>query len=65
MSGRRVGIIFFARNFSGSFLELGIGPEQVNVGRAEIQQFIPEVHFGRLVGAAAWLARPPYAAWCG
>jgi hypothetical protein len=40
---------FFARNFSGSFLELGIGPEQVNVGRAEIQQFIPEVHFGRLV----------------
>ena len=26
-------LIFFVRNFTGAFLELGIGPEQVDVGR--------------------------------
>ncbi|NUT32072.1 MAG: hypothetical protein HOV79_03255 [Hamadaea sp.] len=32
-------VIFFVRNFTGSFLELGIGPEQVAVGRTEIRAF--------------------------
>ena len=37
-------IIFFVRNFTDSFLELGIGPEQVSVGNAEIQAFSPSLH---------------------
>src|SRR5215217_554506 len=32
-------VIFFIRNFADSFLELGIGPNEVNVGKDEIQQF--------------------------
>jgi hypothetical protein len=36
--------IFFARNFSGAFLELGIGPEQVEVGRSQIQAFSPNLY---------------------
>jgi hypothetical protein len=32
-------VIFFVRNFTGAFLELGIGPEQVDVGRDEIRAF--------------------------
>jgi hypothetical protein len=40
------GAIFFVRNFTDSFLELGIGPGQVDVGRTEIQQFSPQlVHY--------------------
>ena len=35
------GVILFIRNFSDSFLELGIGPGQVDVGKAEIQAFSP------------------------
>ena len=35
------GMILFIRNFSDSFLELGIGPGQVDVGKAEIQAFSP------------------------
>lgn len=31
--------IFFVRNFTGAFLELGIGPDEVDVGRAEIEAF--------------------------
>ena len=38
------GVIFFARNFTDSFLELGIGRDQVDVGRAEIEQFSPELY---------------------
>lgn len=38
------GVIFFARNFTDSFLELGIGRDQVEVGRAEIEQFSPELY---------------------
>jgi hypothetical protein len=34
---------FFVRNFTGSFLELGIGPEQVNVGRDQIKSFSPSL----------------------
>jgi hypothetical protein len=35
--------IFLVLNFTDSFLELGIGPEQVDVGRAEIQAFSPSL----------------------
>ena len=38
------GAIFFVRNFTDSFLELGIGRDQVDVGRAEIEQFSPELY---------------------
>jgi hypothetical protein len=37
-------IIFFVRNFTGSFLELGIGTGQVDVGRTEIQAFSPDLY---------------------
>ena len=33
------GIIFFVRNFTDSFLELGIGPNEVDVGKDQIQAF--------------------------
>lgn len=35
--------IFFVLNFTDQFLELGIGPEQVDVGREEIQAFSPSL----------------------
>jgi hypothetical protein len=35
--------IFFVRNFTGGFLELGIGPNEVDVGRAQVQAFSPEL----------------------
>lgn len=37
-------VIFFVRNFTGAFLELGIGPNEVNVGRAEIEKFSPSLY---------------------
>jgi hypothetical protein len=36
-------IIFFILNFTDQFLELGIGPEQVDVGKQEIQDFSPSL----------------------
>jgi hypothetical protein len=36
--------IFFVRNFTGAFLELGIGEGQVDVGRDEIQAFSPDLY---------------------
>ena len=36
-------VIFFVRNFTDSFLELGIGPDQVNVGKQAIQNFSPSL----------------------
>jgi hypothetical protein len=36
-------VIFFVRNFTDSFLELGIGPEQVPVGKTEIEAFSPDL----------------------
>ena len=35
--------IFFIRNFTDSFLELGIGPGQVDVGKNEIHEFSPQL----------------------
>jgi len=37
-------VIFFIRNFTDAFLELGIGPKQVDVGRDEIQAFSPSLY---------------------
>jgi hypothetical protein len=36
-------VLFLILNFTDSFLELGIGPEQVDVGRAEIEAFSPSL----------------------
>ena len=38
------GAIFLVRNFTDSFLELGIGPGQVNVGKEQIQNFSPSLY---------------------
>lgn len=37
-------IIFFVRNFTDSFLELGIGSNEVGVGKDQITQFSPELY---------------------
>lgn len=37
-------IIFFVRNFTDSFLELGIGSNEVNVGKDQIVQFSPQLY---------------------
>jgi hypothetical protein len=37
------GAIFFVRNFTDSFLELGIGPDQVGVGKTQIEAFSPDL----------------------
>src|SRR6266511_1867547 len=36
--------IFFVRNFTGDFLELGIGPDQVASGKDEIKAFDPDLY---------------------
>ncbi|WP_412542969.1 hypothetical protein R8Z50_10945 [Longispora sp. K20-0274] len=36
-------VIFFVRNFTDAFLELGIGKDQVSVNHAEIEQFSPSL----------------------
>ena len=62
--------IFLVRNFTDSFLELGIGPNEVDVGREQIEAFSPTLfHYvshlqiavsgfiastGVAVGALAW-----------
>jgi hypothetical protein len=37
-------VLFFIRNFTDSFLELGIGPNEVNVGKDQIVQFSPSLY---------------------
>jgi hypothetical protein len=37
-------VIFFVRNFTGSFLELGIGPNEVSVGKDALQAFSPSLY---------------------
>jgi hypothetical protein len=37
-------VIFFIRNFTDSFLELGIGRGEVNVGKDQIQAFSPSLY---------------------
>ena len=38
------GVIFFVRNFTDSFLELGIGPDQVDVSKTQIEDFSPQLY---------------------
>jgi phosphoglycerol transferase MdoB-like AlkP superfamily enzyme len=38
------GLIFFIRNFTDSFLELGIGQNEVSVGKDQIQHFSPSLY---------------------
>ncbi len=38
------GVIFFVRNFSDSFLELGIGRNEVDVGKDQIRDFSPQLY---------------------
>jgi len=37
-------VIFFVRNFTDSFLELGIGPSEVDVGKNAIVEFSPSLY---------------------
>ena len=37
-------VIFFVRNFTDSFLELGIGPDEVSVGKTQIEAFSPSLY---------------------
>jgi hypothetical protein len=37
-------LIFFVRNFTGDFLELGIGPDQVASGKEEIKAFDKDLY---------------------
>jgi hypothetical protein len=37
-------MIFFVRNFTDSFLELGIGANEVSVGKTQIEQFSPSLY---------------------
>jgi hypothetical protein len=37
-------VIFFVRNFTDSFLELGIGPGEVDVGKDQITRFSPSLY---------------------
>ena len=37
-------LIFFIRNFTDSFLELGVGPNEVDVGKDQIVSFSPELY---------------------
>jgi hypothetical protein len=37
-------LIFFVRNFTGAFLELGIGPDQVASGKEEIKAFDKDLY---------------------
>ncbi len=52
-------VIFFVRNFTDSFLELGIGPNQVDVGKEAIQDFSPSLfhYIGHLhIAVAGFIA---------
>ncbi len=52
-------VIFLIRNFTDSFLELGIGPNEVNVGREAIQNFSPSLfeYIGHLhIAVAGFIA---------
>jgi hypothetical protein len=37
-------VLFLVRNFTDGFLELGIGPAEVSVGKDQIQQFSPSLY---------------------
>jgi hypothetical protein len=52
-------VVFFIMNFTDSFLELGIGPHEVDVSRSEIEAFSPSLlyYVGHLhIATAAFIA---------
>ncbi|MEX0832270.1 MAG: hypothetical protein WD276_00115 [Actinomycetota bacterium] len=52
-------VIFLIRNFTDSFLELGIGPNEVDVGKTQIQEFSPALfhYIGHLhIAVAGFIA---------
>lgn len=36
--------VFLVLNFTGAFLELGIGPDQVDKGKADVEAFSPQLY---------------------
>jgi cytochrome c oxidase subunit IV len=36
-------VVFLVLNFTGAFLELGIGPDQVDKGKADVEAFSPQL----------------------
>jgi len=61
------GIIFFIRNYTDSFLELGIGPNEVGVGKDQITQFSPQLYhyIGHLhIAVAGFIAATGLAVAC-
>ena len=61
------GIIFFIRNFTDSFLELGVGPNEVGVGKDQITQFSPQLYhyIGHLhIAVAGFIAATGLAVAC-
>jgi hypothetical protein len=61
------GIIFFILNFTDSFLELGIGPNEVGVGKDQITQFSPALYhyIGHLhIAVAGFIAATGLAVAC-
>ena len=57
--------LFLVRNFTDSFLELGIGAKEVDVSKDEIQQFSPSHYHVRSGQVWAWVAAvaAPAMAW--
>lgn len=52
-------VIFFVRNYTDSFLEVGIGPNEVSVGKAQIVEFSPTLfhYIGHLhIAVAGFIA---------
>jgi hypothetical protein len=52
-------VLFLVRNFTDSFLELGIGPNEVDVGKGEISAFSPSLfhYIGHLhIAVAGFIA---------
>ncbi len=61
-------VIFLIRNFSDSFLELGIGPNEVDVGNNQIEKFSPSLHdyIGHLhIAVSGFIAAVSAEARCG
>ena len=56
-------IAFLVLNFTGAFLELGIGPDQVDKGKSEVEAFSPQLYhyishlhiaLGGFIAARVW-----------
>ena len=64
------GLLFFIRNFSRSFLELGIGPNEVRSSREQIEAFDKDLfhyiqHLQIALSASSWPPASPSPHWRG